>query len=73
MRVYREKIEARSEGVSLYTFLRISPWKINILKKTKLDSKELKEANNMNVKKKAAQFNEYFEIDYKNVKKMKKK
>ena len=37
MRVYRGKIKARSEGISLYTFLRISSRKINILKKTKLD------------------------------------
>ena len=37
MKVYKGKIEARSEGIiSLYTFLRISPRKINILKKTKL-------------------------------------
>ena len=35
MRVYRGKIEARNEGISFYTFLRISPRKINILKNTK--------------------------------------
>ena len=50
MRVYREKIEARSEGVSLYTFLKISPWKINILKKTKLGPKELNEVDDINIK-----------------------
>ena len=51
MRVYKGKIEARNEGISLYTFLRISPRKINILKKTKLDSRELNILDNMNVKK----------------------
>ena len=30
MRVYKGKIEARNESISLYTFLRISPPKINI-------------------------------------------
>ena len=72
MRVYKGKIEVRNEDISLYIFLRISPRKINILKKTKLGSRELNEINDMNVKKMAAQFNEYFEIYYKNVKKMKK-
>ena len=52
MRVYKEKIEARSEGISLYTFLRISPRKINILKKTKLGPIELNKLNDKNVKKK---------------------
>ena len=52
MRVYRGKIEARSEGISFYTFLRISPRKINILKKTKLSPRELNELNDMNAKKK---------------------
>ena len=51
MRVYRRKIEAKSEGFSLYTFLRISSRKINILKKTKLDPRELNEVDDMNVKK----------------------
>ena len=51
MRVYRGKIEARSEGISLFTFLRISPRKINILKRTKLNPIKLNEANDMNVKK----------------------
>ena len=72
MRAYRGKIEARSENILLYTFLRISPRKINILKKTKLGPRELNEVDEMNVKKNAAQFNEYFEIYYENVKKMKK-
>ena len=52
MRVYRGKIEARSEGISFYTFLRIFPRKINILKKLKLDPRELNEVDDMNVKKK---------------------
>ena len=51
MRVYKEKSEARNEGISLYTFFRISPRKINILKKTKLGSRELNELNDMSVKK----------------------
>ena len=51
MRVHRGKIVARSEGISLYTFLRISPRKINILKKTKLGPRELNKVHDMNVKK----------------------
>ena len=51
MRVYKGKIEARSESISLYTFLRLFPRKINILKKTKLDLRELNELDDMNVKK----------------------
>ena len=72
MRVYKGKFEARNErkpSILLYTFLRISPRKINILKKTKLDPRELNEVNGMNIKKNATQFNEYFEIHYENVKK----
>ena len=49
MRVYRGKIEARNESISLYTFLRISPRKMNILKKTKLDPRELNEVDDINV------------------------
>ena len=45
-------MEARNEGISLYTFLRISPRKINILKKTKLHRRELNKLNDANVKKK---------------------
>ena len=51
MRVYKEKIEVKNENTFLYTFLRISPRKINILRKTKLDPRELNELNDMNVKK----------------------
>jgi hypothetical protein len=51
MRVYKGKIEVRNEDISLYIFLRISPRKINILKKTKLGLRELNELNDMNVKK----------------------
>ena len=47
------KMEARNEGIFLYTFLRISSRKINILKKTKLGPKELNEVDDMIVKKKA--------------------
>ena len=64
MRVRRGKIEAKSKGISLYTFLRISPRKMDIFKKTKLNPREFKELDNMNVKKNATQFNEYFEIYY---------
>ena len=73
MRVYKGKIEARNKGIFLQTFLRISPRKINILEKTKLGPRELNKVSGMNVKKNVAQFNERFEIYYKNVKKMKKK
>ena len=51
MRVYKGKMEARNEDIFLYTFLRISPRKINIFKKTKLDPRELNEINDVNVKK----------------------
>ena len=51
MRVYRGEIEARSESIPLYTFLRISPRKINILKKNKLRPRDLNEVNDMNAKK----------------------
>ena len=51
MRVYRGKIEARNEGISLYIFLRISPQKINILKKTRLGQRELDELDDMRVNK----------------------
>ena len=51
IRVYKGKIEARNECISLYTFLSITPRKINILKRTKLDPTEFNELNHMNVKK----------------------
>ena len=51
IRVYKGKIEARIEGISLYIFLRISPRKINIFKKTKLSPRKLYEIDNTNVKK----------------------
>ena len=51
MRVFKGKIEARNESTFLYVFLRISPRKINILKKTKLGPKELIKVNDINVKK----------------------
>ena len=66
-------MDARNEGIFLHTFLRISPRKINILKKTKLGSRELNEVDDMNVKKIAAQFYQYFEIYYKKIKKMEEK
>ena len=73
MRVYKGKIKAKNESMSLYTFLRISPRKINIFKKTKLGLRELNEVDDMDAKKNTAQFNGYLEIYYKNVKKWKKK
>jgi len=73
MRVYKGKMDARNEGIVLYTFLRISPRKINILKNPKLGPRELNELDDMNVKKNVVQFNQYFETYYRNVKKMKKK
>ena len=54
MRVYKGKFEARNErkpSILLYTFLRISPRKINILKRIKLGPVELNEGDDMNVKK----------------------
>ena len=50
MRVHREKIEARSEGISLSTFLIISLRKINILRRTKLYPIELHGIYEMHVK-----------------------
>ena len=48
--VDKGKIEARNEGIFLYTFLRkISPRKINILKKTELSLRELNEVDDINV------------------------
>ena len=73
MRLYKGKIEARDEGIPWYTFLRISLRKINILKKHKLGPRELNELNDVNTKKNAVQYSEYFEIYYKNVKKNEKK
>ena len=51
MRVYKGKFGGRSEDISLYTFLRISSQKINILKRTKLHTIELNQIYDMNVKK----------------------
>ena len=62
------------KDISLCTFLRISPRKINILKKNKLGPRELDNVDDTNVKKSTAQYNEYFKIDYKrSQKKWKKK
>ena len=72
MRVYKEKIEARNEGISLYTFLRISPRKINISKKTKLDLRELNKVCNMNVKKALLNLANILKSTTKMSKKMKK-
>ena len=73
MRVHKGKIEARSESISLYTFLRISPRKINILEKAKLSPVELNRLYDMNAKKNVTQFNQYFKTYYYNIKKNEKK
>ena len=51
MRVYKGKIASRNESLSLYTFLRISPRKINIMENPKLGPRDINELNDMNVKK----------------------
>ena len=45
------KIEAKSESILLYTFLKISSQKINILKRSKLGPIELNGIDDINVKK----------------------
>ena len=72
MRVYKGKIEARNEGISFYTFLRISPRKINILKKTKLDLRELNKLNDINVKKMLLNLTNILKYATKTTKKRKK-
>ena len=72
MRVYKEKIDARNKGISLYIFLRISPRKINILKKTKLNPRELNKVNDMNVKKLLVNLTNILKSTTKIPKKMKK-
>ena len=73
MRVYKGKIEAGNEDISLYTFLRISPRKINILKKLKLGPRELNEADDMSVKKMLLNLTNFLKSTTKISKKMKKK
>ena len=72
MRVYRGEIEARSDGFSLFIFLRISPRKINILKKTKLGLRELNELDDRNVKKVLLNLTNILKSTTKMSKKMKK-
>ena len=50
MRIYKGKFGGKNEGISLHTFLRISPRKIDILKKTKLGPGELNKVNDMDMK-----------------------
>ena len=51
MRVCRGEIIARNESTPLYTFLRVSPRKTNILEKTKLNPKEfINEIDDINKK-----------------------
>ena len=69
----RGKIEPRNEDISLYTFLRISARKINILKKTKLGPIELSELNDISIKKMLLNLTNILKSTTKNVKKMKKK
>ena len=73
IRVYTSFFEAKIEGILFYTFLKISPRKINIFKKTKLVPRDLKEMDDMNVEKNAAQYKNYFEIYYKESKNVVKK
>ena len=72
MRVYKGKIGARNKGISLHTFFRISPQKINILKKSKLGSRELNKVNDMNVKKTLLNLTNILKSTTKMSKKMKK-
>ena len=72
MRVYKENIEARNEDISLHTFLKISPRKINILKKTKLGPVEINKVNDMNVKKMLLNLTNILKSTTKMSKKMKK-
>ena len=72
MRIYKGKIEARSETIPLYTFLRISPRKINILKKTKLEPMERNELEDMNIKKALLNLTNILKFTRKRSKKMKK-
>ena len=44
-------MDAKNGGTFLYTFLRISPRKINILKNSKLSLRELNKLDDMNAKK----------------------
>ena len=73
MRVYKGKIEAKNESISLYTFFKISPRKINILKKPKLDPRELNELDDMNVEKALLNLTNILKFTTKMPKKMKKK
>ena len=73
MRVYKGKMEARNEGIFLYTFLRISPRKINILKKTKLSPRELNEADKMRARKMLLNFMNILKAKLQKCRKMKKK
>ena len=67
------KIEARNESIPLYTFLRISSRKINILKKIKLGPRELNELDDMNVKKMLLNLTNILKSTTKKSKRMKKK
>ena len=69
----QEKIEARNESISLDKFLRISPRKINILKKTRLDPRELNEVNDMNANKMLPNLTNNLKSTTEMAKKMKKK
>ena len=69
MRVYRGKNKAGIEDISLYAFLGISPRQINALKKIKLDPREPNKVDDIDIKKNAAQFNEYLKSTTKKSKK----
>ena len=69
----REKLRLETKVSLCSHFCGYLHEKINILKRTKLSPRELNDVDDMNVKKNAAHFKEYFKIYYKNIKKMKKK
>ena len=73
MRVYKGKMKARNEGIFLYTFFRISPQKINILKNSKLGPRELNELNDMNAKNMLLNLANILKLTIEMSKKMKKK
>ena len=72
IRVYKGKLGGRSEGIFLHTFLKITPRKIYVLKKTKLGPRELNEVNDMNVKKMSLNLTNILKSTTKRSKKRKK-
>ena len=71
--VYWSFLEAKSRIFFFYAFSRISPRKINILKKSKMELTELIRLYNINKKQLLLNLNKYFDIYYKKCQKRKKK